>query len=102
MARNRKKNRRSGNGMTIPMAVVAGFMPLAVNVVSVSGGGLRRMGWMAAQALTGYDTDTQRFWYPNMWKGTFPIIIGIIVHSIASKLGVNRALGKAGIPFIRI
>lgn len=101
MARNHKKFRRS-SGIKIPVAVVAGFTPLAVNVASVSGEGFGRMGWMATQAMTGFDTDTQKFWMPNMWKGLFPILLGIGVHKVASALGVNRALGAAGVPILRI
>lgn len=101
MAKSRKSNKR-GNGIRIPLAVVAGFAPLATNIYSVSGGGIPRMLWMGTQAITGYDTDTQKWWMPNMMKGTFPILMGIAVHKVAARLGINRALGSAGIPFIRI
>lgn len=101
MARNRKSHRRAG-GLKLPVAVIAGFTPLAVNVASVSGQGFGRMGWMATQAMTGYDTDTQKFWMPNMWKGLFPIMLGIGIHKVASALGVNRALGSAGVPLLRV
>lgn len=101
MAKSKKHSRRS-NGFKLPVAVVAGFTPLAVNVASVSGEGFGRMGWMATQAMTGYDTDTQKFWMPNMWKGLFPIILGVAVHKVASGLGLNRALSAAGVPILRI
>lgn len=101
MARNRKKFRR-GNSFKIPLAVVAGFGPLASNLYAVSSGGPQRMLWMGTQAITGYDTDTGVWWAPNMMKGTIPILLGIAVHKIAGRLGINRAIGAAGIPLIRI
>lgn len=101
MAKNKKFHKR-GNGIRVPLAVVAGFAPLATNVYNVSGGGIPRMLWMGTQAITGYDTDTGKWWGPNLMKGTVPIMLGIMVHKIAGRLGVNRAIGSAGIPFIRI
>lgn len=96
----KKSHRRAG--FRLPLAVVAGFTPLAMNIYSVSGQGLQRMGWMATQALTGYDTDVKRWWAPNLNKGLTPIMLGLIVHKIAGRLGINRALGSMGVPLVRI
>ena len=98
----RSKKHHSKKGFTLPLAVVAGFAPLAINTYNVSGGGPARMGWMVTQAITGYDTDTRKFWMGNLNKGLIPIAIGVIVHKIAGKLGINRAIAGAGIPFIRV
>lgn len=101
MAKSKKFHRRNG-GVKIPVAVLAGFAPLALNVYNVSGGGIGRMLWMATQAMTGYDTDTKKWWAPNLMKGLVPILMGITVHKIAGRLGINRALGQAGIPMLRV
>lgn len=98
-----KKGKRRGNGgIKLPLAVVAGFAPLAMNVYSVSGQGVQRMMWMGTQALTGYDTDAHKWWAPNLNKGATPILIGMFIHKLASRLGINRALGSMGIPVVRI
>lgn len=99
--RNGKRKGRRNGGLTLPVAVIAGFAPLAVNVINTPGG-LEPKAWMLTQALTGYDTRAQRFWFPNLMKGAIPIILGIIGHKVANKLGVNSALSRAGIPFIRV
>jgi hypothetical protein len=102
MAKKKKGNHRKHGGFTLPVSVVAGFAPLVSNVLSVSSGGLEPMGWMATQALTGYDTRAGGFWWPNLKKGTIPIVLGILAHKIiGGKLGVNRALAAARVPFIR-
>lgn len=102
MAKKKNGFHRS-KGFTLPVAAVAGFIPLAGNIASVAGQGIEPIGWMATQALTGYDTRTNKFWWPNLNKGAIPIIMGILAHKIiGGKLGVNRILANSGIPFIRI
>jgi hypothetical protein len=86
--------------MTLPLAVVGGFMPLAVNTFNVSSGGFPRMGWMVTQAMTGYDTDTNHWWMGNLSKGLFPIMGGFLIHKVASKFGINRALAAARVNFL--
>ncbi|GAI32548.1 unnamed protein product, partial [marine sediment metagenome] len=55
------------------------------------------------RSLTGYNYETHS-WHPtDMRYGLLPILLGMGVHKIVgSKLGVNRALGRAKVPFIRI
>lgn len=99
------KAKRSGRrraGFTLPLAVVGGFAPLAVNVMNTPGG-LEPKGWMFTQAMTGFDTRTQKWWFPNMYKGAIPMVAGMLVHKIVGgTLGVNRMLAAARIPVIRI
>jgi hypothetical protein len=103
MSKKTKKRSSKRNGFTLPLAIVAGFMPLATNVISVSSQGWEPMSWMATQAITGYDTRTKKWWSGNLMKGTVPIILGMLAHKIiGGKLGVNRSLAAAGIPFIRL
>lgn len=106
--RNRPKAKRASRrpGMTIPLAVVAGFAPLAMGEI----GALRRAmagdtAGAAQQAViyaTGYNTDTKSFHWPTFVGSYGPILAGMLVHKLAGRMGVNRALSKAGVPFIRI
>lgn len=100
MARTKKKTRRS-KSMTMPLAVVAGFAPLVVGTMNTAGG-LEAKTWYMTQALTGYDTRQGQWWAPNLLKGAVPIMAGFAAHKVASKLGINRALAAARIPFVRI
>jgi len=97
----KKKKFHKKKAFTLPLAAVAGFAPLAVNTLNTPGG-LEPKAWMMTQALTGFDTRSQKFWWPNLYKGTIPIMAGLAVHKLASMVGINRMLASAGIPIIRI
>lgn len=101
MAKAKAHRRRAG--MTLPVSVIAGFVPLGVAAMD----GYKYNGWSGvgkrvSLGLTGYNTEDRK-WYPGeMVKVTAPIIAGILVHKFAGKIGINRALSQAGVPFIRI
>lgn len=98
----RRRNGRGNGGFTLPLAVVAGFAPLAIGTMQTAGGWDRKL-WYMTQALTGYDTDTKRFWMQNLNKGLLPIAIGFLAHWIlGQKMGMNRMLKNSGIPIVRI
>lgn len=97
-----KKKRRS-NGFTLPVALIAGFTPLSVQVLDGwSAGGFRGALKQGTLALTGFNTDDSK-WYPDWMKaGFWPIVLGATIHWGAKKLGLNRALGRAGVPVLRV
>lgn len=87
----------------IPLAVVAGFVPLATFAYEgFQAGGLSNAGARVAQRLTGYDSSAHVFIWKELMLGWGPILTGIVLHKVASRLGVNRALAKSGIPFVSI
>lgn len=88
---------------TLPLAVIAGFIPLGVSMYSVQ----REMGTKAMlttlpMRLIGYNPNTRTWNLGDMSCGTFAIAAGFAAHMIASKLGLNRVLARSGIPIIRI
>lgn len=94
---------RSKSSINLPLAVLAGFVPTAAFAIQVGReqgieGGLKA----AAMRLTGYNAWVGNFYWQELAKGWGPILAGAIVHKVANRLGVNRALGAARIPFIRI
>lgn len=98
-----KRKRRKAQ-MTLPVAVIAGFTPLLGQAVYgyKTGRGIEGIGHYTLAALTGFDSSNGSFAASRMTKGLLPIIGGLMVHKVAGKLGINRALGRAGIPYIRI
>jgi len=98
-----RRGHRSAAKMTVPLAVIGGFVPLGVR----SYNGFKANGWVGgldgiSSGLTGYSVFDQK-WHPEiMMQYTAPIIGGFLVHWLAGRLGVNRALGRAKVPFIRI
>lgn len=101
MARRRyfqKRTRRKAK-ITIPLAVVAGFVPPAVGVWN------RRsdptaMGNYLLSGFTGIDNG--RFNPAALRNGALPVMGGFLAHKVASMVGINRAIARAGIPLIRI
>lgn len=104
---NRKMGKRK---FTLPMATV---MPLVGSVFAgpragwdspyqaivenqdyQDGARVLMMGW------TGFDLEGTEKW--SVPKYPLMLIAGGLISAIASKLGVNRRLGRAGIPFIRV
>lgn len=100
----KKKARRSSKGMTVPLAVIGGLVPAGADVLAA----WRTAGAQAgiehvAMVTTGYDPSDGQ-WKPGfaMQKLYGPLFVGFMVHKLAARLGINRALGRAGVPFVRI
>jgi hypothetical protein len=90
--------------MTIPIAPIAGViaapsMRWAVNDI-LSGNipsAIRHFG-----GLVGLKFETETFDWATLQNNAIPIVAGLLVHKGASMLGLNRVLGKAKIPWIRV
>lgn len=98
------KRRHGKRKMTIPLAIVGGFIPLAVDVgTQIQGGSWKQAFWVVEHNLTGINQwngskfDTQGFSH-----GLYPIAAGFGIHWLAQKLGINRMIAGSGIPLIRI
>lgn len=101
-AKSRGGRRKSK--ITIPLAVVGGFVPMGakllsdwnqyhdINIIT------RELG----QFTTGFDWTTGKFSLGGLRYGLLPIVAGFGVHYMASKFGINKAIARAGIPFLRI
>ena len=99
----RKKGRRSKPGMTIPIAVTAGILAGMKRPISFALKGR----WedavnVTSRYYTGWDPDKRQWEYTDMKVGVVPLVVGVLVHKLASKLGVNKMIARAGIPIIRI
>lgn len=97
----RSKARRSKAKMTIPIAVIAGFVPVVNGVWNRRNSGQAISDYLQTN-FTGITPGTGQFSFGNLKGGLLPIIMGFAVHMVASKVGINRAIGRASIPFIRI
>ena len=99
-----QKRARSKKQFTIPLAVVGGFMPLAADVIQQyqTGSTWQGIATNAVRDLTGWDNYSRTWSFGNMKEGLIPIVIGLIAHKVAGKIGINRALSSAGIPWVRI
>lgn len=52
---------------------------------------------------TGWTGNPARSWEPAYLKyGLAPLVAGVVLHKVAGKVGINRMLATAGVPFVRI
>lgn len=100
----KKKGKRKKSQITMPLAVVAGFVPpgLIIHRESQGGRGVEGAAMAASRIFLGYDSMSATWNFNQLKYGFGPILVGFAVHKIASMVGINRALGAAKIPFIRI
>ena len=110
MAKAKKKHRKSRTP-SVSLAVVGGFAPGVGKLwyhfrnpsLHGAGNGFEAAGIEASRIYAGYDPRDGSFNMAWMGLGTFPILIGALVHKfVGGRLGVNRMLGASGIPFIRL
>lgn len=100
-----KKKRRYSHKMTIPLAIVAGFVPLGVHAYNDARnwGAWGQNGAMAQaiQNLSGFNPFQNGFTPESLPNGLYPILLGFAAHWGAGRLGINRMLGRAGVPLLR-
>jgi hypothetical protein len=90
--------------MTIPVAPIVGIiaMPAVQGMIASAMKGNFNEVANFAPAIIGMRSDTGQFDSSLLIANMTPLAVGMGVHILASKLGVNRILGKAKIPYIRI
>ncbi len=98
MAKKKKSYRRAPK---ISIASVAGLVPLAIKVKDgFKYEGASGAGEQLVRGLTGYSPKNGN-WSWDYLKGTLiPALAGPLVHKLANKFGVNRAL--RAVPFVNI
>lgn len=102
-AANAKKKTHRRKKFTLALGIVAGFAPGVMHVATA----FQQAGpaWAlnkASVVYLGYDPNSGQFNPGWMKWGTYPLIGGLILHKVASMLGVNRMLAQAGVPIIRL
>jgi len=100
----KKKGKRKRPQMTMPLAVVAGFVPPAQIIFMESQGarGIQGGAQAVSRIFLGYDSVNARWDFRQLQYGFGPILMGFGIHKVAQMVGLNRALAAARIPFIRI
>lgn len=112
MATKRKMHHKAK--MTIPIAIVAGFVPGVLDVIhngttngwtgsSESGMSTLLGDFMGIQTKEAQEVYHVGGWSPWRLKyGLYPAAAGFLMHWGAQKFGINRMIARAGIPLIRI
>jgi len=90
MARRNKKHRRSGS-KKLPLAIV---VPMAVAGVQVGQQIMAGNYNGAVERMTGYDPAGKHFDSNSFLTTYAPIAVGVVVHKVAGRAGVNRYIPK--------
>lgn len=100
----RTKSYRQSKKMTLPVTVVAGFLPGFIRAWDDSGKGSNiSQGFKSLVFMyTGYNMATNKFDVYGLKYGLLPVVLGFAIHKVAGVLGVNRMLTRARVPFIRV
>ena len=86
---------------TIPLPLVAGMAAgLAAPAVQAINGDVQ--GAMLTLSRNYIGWDGQKVTLAGLKQGLVPLLIGFLIHKAAVMAGVNRALGRSGIPLIRL
>jgi len=99
---SKKGRRRGGKSFTLPLAVVAGLAPGLSQLWRAKDYGMRQVANVASRDYIGYDPESNRITGAYLGYGLLPLLLGFLVHTVAGKIGINRALGRAGIPILRL
>lgn len=102
--RGRTKRHHRKGGFTLPVAVLAGFGPMASDVIhGYQTGGIASATNDLLANLSGYNARAKTWDFALLAKGMGPVVAGLLVHKIiGGKLGVNGALARAGVPWLRL
>lgn len=95
-----KYRRRSNGGeRKIPMAIVAGMIPgISWGLESVQAGNWQGAGERLMLAYTGIRPSPFTFTTGYLGKGLYPLLFGMLAHALATRFGLNRMIGKFGLP----
>lgn len=97
------KRRRSRKSSTVSMSLLAGIVAgMYAPATYLAHGDLKNTMRFVSRNYTGYDPMEGNWHIYDIRKGLVPLMIGAAVHKVAGKVGINRAIGRSGIPFIRI
>lgn len=99
-----RKKRRGKRKMTVPIAPIAGLVPMvARSAVALMNGDIGE-----AQRSFLYDTigvdEAGMFHLDKAIANVTPLVAGLLIHKFVggAPLNFNRILARAGVPFIRI
>jgi hypothetical protein len=94
-----KKKRHGSKKMTLPMAIMA---PVGMMAYYTAQNISRKDDTQLLKDYVGYDNHAKTWNLAGPVQFYGPLAVGAAIHFLAGRFGVNRALGRAGIPFIRI
>lgn len=94
--RSRRSRSRGETKVLIPIAVIGGFMPTVLEMIRQA-----QVGWSFRDIMstpvynyTGYSIPAGQWSARGLVNGWAPVLAGLIIHMMANRLGINRALAR--------
>jgi hypothetical protein len=97
MARHYRKKHHSRGKTTLPLAII---VPVGMAAIDI-GEKVMAKNYKGLNQYAGLNENGQ-FYVPSLLGAYAPFVSGFAIHWGASKIGINRALGRAKVPLIRI
>jgi len=89
--------------MTIPLAPILGVSAGLIEPIQLAAAGRPYDAFRnACINYTGYNPQVKAWDFNSLKYGLYPLIAGMLVHKVAGMAGINRALGAAKVPLVRI
>lgn len=97
------KRKRRAVKTTIPITVVGGIAAgMARPMESYLKGNIETGTSLVVRRYVGYDFQRNSWNLGELKYGLIPLLGGVLVHKLAGKLGINRAIASTGLPYIRL
>lgn len=92
---------------TVSLAVLAGLAPTAAYAyegfkLGGDQGGIVEAAHRVTMRLTGYEWKGKVWSASELAAGWVPLLAGAFIHKGANRLGINRMIARAGIPYLRV
>lgn len=101
--RSARRSFRRKSGLTLPLAIVGGMAPLAIDgIEGFKINGVQGALELVSADLTGFSFTERNWTWQRMTRGWVPLLLGVLTHKLAGRLGLNAALARNNVPFIRI
>lgn len=95
VARRRSGGNGFGMGGKLSVAVIAGMIPgITWGLEPAASGNWAHAMERTVAAYTGYYIPERRFRLDFMARGLFPLLFGMMAHSMANKMGINRFISR--------
>lgn len=88
--------------MTLPLAIVGPALWVGWRAAEPILNAGNKGTTLAAERLTGYNFERNAINWGALKDTYGPLVVGGIVHYIAKATGINKTLGRAKVPLIRI
>jgi len=87
---------------TLPIAVIGGAVGTLYPAIQQGLSGNFQGALVELVKTAGVDLNSGSFDFGLLVSRLTPIVGGVLAHKLAGWIGVNRALGRSGIPLIRV